>query len=412
MQRVDKYVIQNINRKNIINIIRNDSPINRAQIAKMTGLSIPAVMKITEDFIASGLVREIGKGESTGGKPPALLSFVPDYRHIIGVDVGTTNILVILMDLSARVICRRTVRTPRDRKFERILQAVADLIGEVMRQTGTDAGHLLGIGVGAPGLIAPDTGVVLFSPDMGWQDADFFTPLSERFGCPVMIGNVTRAMAMGELWFGQGHDAGDFLCVNLGYGIGSAIVIDHKLYGGLNGMSGEFGHMTLDKNGPLCDCGNYGCLEALSSANAISKQARSAIGAGAQSIIRDMVDGDLGRIEAKTVFDAAKAGDALASTIVNQAVEYLGIAIGGVINLLAPRLIILEGGVSRAGESLLNPLEKAIAAHVMPFRGAQTGIVISGLGTDAAAVGAASFLFNELVEQGGEIQKSATRITL
>ena len=213
-----------------------------------------------------------------------------------------------------------------------------------------------------------------------------------------MVDNVVRAMAMGELWFGAGRGLENFFCVGLGYGIGSSIVIEKQIYSGSTGTSGEFGHMTIDKSGPLCDCGCYGCLEAIASANAISKQARFAISNGANSMMFDIIHGNLNDINAKVVFDAAKAGDSLANTIVNQVTVYLGIAISNVINLLDPQLIILGGGISQAGDFLLNPLLDEVSRHILPVK--EPHIVISSLGEDAVAIGAATFLLKEYVESG------------
>lgn len=156
--------------------------------------------------------------------------------------------------------------------------------------------------------------------------------------------------------------------------------------------------MTIDKSGPLCDCGCYGCLEAIASANAISKQARFAISNGANSMMFDIIHGNLNDINAKVVFDAAKAGDSLANTIVNQVTVYLGIAISNVINLLDPQLIILGGGISQAGDFLLNPLLDEVSRHILPVK--EPHIVISSLGEDAVAIGAATFLLKEYVESG------------
>ena len=205
-------------------------------------------------------------------------------------------------------------------------------------------------------------------------------------------------MAMGGLWFVAGRGLENFVGVGLGDGSGPSIGIEKQIDAGSTGASGEFGHMTIDKSGPLCDCGCYGCLEAIASANAISKQARFAISNGANSMMFDIIHGNLNDINAKVVFDAAKAGDSLANTIVNQVTVYLGIAISNVINLLDPQLIILGGGVSQAGDFLLNPLLDEVSRHVPPVK--EPHIVISSLGEDAVAIGAATFLLKEYVESG------------
>lgn len=401
--KVDKSLINTLNKQNVINIILNNDPIFRAEISRATGLSIPTVMKLTDEFIQKGLIREIGKGESSGGKPPELLEFIPDSHYIIGVDIGTTNIVSIMMDLSASIVYKHVTSTNIKDYPSAIINRIIKTIDKTIVNSNIKKDKLLGIGIGMPGLLDCQNGRVLFSPDFGWEDIDLVSPLKEKFGLTIIMDNVTRAMAMGERWFGLGRDTENFMCVNLGYGIGSAIVIGGELYSGSSGSSGELGHITLEKNGPLCDCGNYGCLESLASANAIAKKARFFIRKDEGSFMLDFVKGDIDAIEAKTVFDAAKQGDELALEIVHEATEYIGIALASIINLLDPELIILEGGVAQAGEILTGNIQKAVGRRQMKYAGKHTRIVTSELGVNAAAVGAASFLLKKLVENGGDI---------
>lgn len=405
--RVDKSLISTINKQNVINIIRNNGPIFKAEISRMTGLSIPTIMKITEDFIKKNLVREIGKGESRGGKPPQLLEFIPDSNYIIGVDVGTTNIISIMMDLSSSIIHKCMVPTNLKEPSNIIIEQITDLIRKTVDNAGIDNKRILGIGIGVPGLLDSEAGTVVFSPDFGWENIDIIAPIKESFSMPIILENVTRVMAMGERWFGKAKNSDNFLCINLGYGIGSAVIIGGELYKGSSGTAGEFGHMTLEKNGPLCFCGNYGCLEALASANAISKKARYFIEKGEKSAILDFAKGDINAIEAKTVFDAAKQGDTLANEILNEATEYIGIAIANKINFLDPELIILEGGVAKAGDFLVETINKVIRKRQMKSAGKHARIVISDLGANAAAIGAASLILKSLIENGGDTSRLA-----
>lgn len=398
--KIDMTVINTMNKQNVINLIRNYSPIYKAQISRLTGLSIPTIMKITDDFIRTGLVREVGKGPSSGGKPPRLLEFSADARYIVGVDIGTTNISTILMDLSANIRARATLATDPARCFDTVMQQVIGTIRQVLDESCLPMEKLLGIGIGVPGILSPENDSILSSPDLGWKNVSPLLVLQDVFPLPIMMRNVTRSMAMGELWFGLGKEADSFLCINLGYGIGSAIVIDRDVYAGEFSSAGEFGHITMDRNGPLCDCGNYGCLEALASANAISRQARAAVEAGNRSSMLEITGGDISAIDAKVVFDAAKAGDPLADSIARHAMEYLGIAISGAIHFLDPRLIILEGGMSRAGKYLTDIVEGEIQRRVHPFRRNTARIVVSQLGADASAIGAGAYLFKAFVERG------------
>ncbi|MCI2048544.1 MAG: ROK family transcriptional regulator [Lachnospiraceae bacterium] len=398
---MDKSIMSLVNKSTILDIIREKSPIYRAEISRITNLSIPTVMKITDSLISKGLVIEGEIAKSTGGKPPRLLSFAGDSMYIIGIDIGTTNINVILMDLDANMLSSYQQPTSAERHFNEVVAQVVYCIDKIIATSKIDIAQILGIGIGMPGVISPESGKILLSPAFGWKDKDLLKELRQHFNLPMRINNVTKSMAMGELYFGLGHNINNYICVNLGYGIGSAIVINHRIYNGDSGASGELGHVIVEQNGPKCSCGNYGCLEAVASANAISKQAQAAIKSGAVSMISSMVQGDLKKIDAKIIFEAAAAGDPLANTILHQAIVYLGSAIGSAINFIDPAIIILEGGVSRAGDLLLSPLIEEVNHHVMPVK--KCDIVISKLGIYCASIGAATFLLDELIKKGGEM---------
>jgi Transcriptional regulator/sugar kinase len=402
--RIDKSVINTINKQNVIDVIRRNGPINKAEIARITDLSIPTVMKMTDEFSKKGLIRDIGKGKSSGGKPPQLLEFVCDSFYSIGVDIGTTNIITVMMDLSAGILYRKIVKTCVGEPPAIVIRQVIDSIEDAISSVNCEKSKILGIGIGVAGLLGSSTDIVKFSPDFGWEDVDLGGPIREKFKMPIIVENVTRAMAMGEKWFGLGRDCDNFICINLGYGIGSAIFVDGELYRGTSGSSGELGHMTLEKDGPLCACGNRGCLEALASANAMTRQAVRSIEAGEKTSILGLAGGEAGKIDAKMVFDAAKQGDPLGLRIVGQSAEYIGIAIASIINFMEPELIILEGGVSRAGGILTANIEDVIRQRKMRHAGNLTRLAVSQLGKNATAIGAASFLLKALIEKGGDIE--------
>lgn len=401
---MDKSVLSHVNKSQVLNTIREKNPIFRAEISRLTDLSIPTVMKITEGFISKGLVVEGETAKSSSGKPPKLLRFVDNYKYIIGIDIGTTNITTILVNLAADIIVSYQEPTDRDKGFNKITSQVIKSINYIIENSNVDFSSILGIGIGMPGLISPKDHKISLSPDLGWKDKDLLSEIKTNFNLPVRIDNVTRSMAMGELYFGYGHDIKDFVCINLGYGIGSAIVMDGKLYYGSTGASGELGHIAVvNEGGPQCSCGNYGCLEALASANAIASKAKYAILNGAFSTISSITNNNLDKIDAKIVFEAAGAGDILANSIIHETISYLGMAVGSVINFLDPSLIILEGGVSQAGSALLDPLFVEVSKHIFP--GKEIRIVVSKLGKYAASIGASTLLLNELINNGGELDQ-------
>ena len=407
--KVDKYILNTLNKQTIINLIRSTPGIHRAELSRISGLSMPSVMRITGEFIRKGLVRDLGRGESSGGKPPQLMEFIPDCRYAAGIDVGATNISAILMDLSARIVRKHSIPTGVKEGPAKVIGRVLEAMVSVLQGPGIEPDKILGIGIGMPGLIDPQTGMALFSPDFGWENVDVVRPVEKRFGLPVIIDNVTRSMAMAERWFGAGRDVDNFMCINLGYGIGAAMVIDGELYRGNSGSSGEFGHITMERNGPPCSCGNRGCLEALSSGNAIAERAKALAGGAASSLMLRLAGGDAGAIDACVVFDAARGGDPAAVKIISEALDFLGTAIAGIINFMDPKVIILEGGVTKAGDILSNGISRAIRQRQMKHAGKDTNIVISLLGDYAAAIGAASFHLKAFIESGGELSAKASR---
>lgn len=403
--KVNKQILNTYNKREIINLIRTKNPIFKAEISRMTGLSIPTVMKITDDFIKSGLVKVQGKGESSGGKRPELLEFVYDAYYIVGVDIGRNSIKTILMDLNANKLNSIVIKTEETKPEKMVIDKVIRSIETVINESNIDKNKILGIGVGMPGLLDIEKGIVLFSPDFDWEGVQLIQPIKEHFDLPIHIENSTRAIAMGEKWFGIGTIANNFLCVNLGHGIGSAIVMDGELYHGSSGSSGELGHITLEKDGPICECGNIGCLEALASANAITKTAKNIILNGVDTLIISECNGNIEDVEAKTVFDAAKKGDEVAMKIIEEAINYIGIGLANYINLFDPDLIILAGGIVNAGDILLEGIKKVVLKRQMKFAARKLKIKVSNFGDDATAIGAASFLLKELIESGGQVIK-------
>ena len=401
--KITRQVLNAFNKKQVIDIVRTRDRVFKAEIARELGLSIPTVMKISDGFIQKGLIRECGKGESTGGKPPQLLEFVPGARCSVGVDIGKTTTTILLMDLQANIIVKQSVPTGDVRDPNLFLERVMKLIEEVIDAAKLPPGRLLGIGVGAAGLIDSENGEVLFSPDFGWENIRVAEILSKRFSMKVMLENSTRAKAMGEKWFGAAAEADDFICLNLGYGIAAALMIDGELYCGHSGTSGEFGHVTMERDGPECDCGNRGCLEALASGNAVAKSMQRVLREGGESSALSYAERpEIEAVDAKAVYSAAKAGDRAAAEIVEKALEYIGIGLAGIVNLFDPELVVLSGGIVKNGRMVRETITRYMNKHRMKHAGRHVRIVESVLGDGGTAIGAATLLVKRLVENGGE----------
>jgi N-acetylglucosamine repressor len=222
------------------------------------------------------------------------------------------------------------------------MKRTAEVIAELIAQSSVANKRIYGIGMAVAGLINRKRNIVEFSPDFHWHNVDVVEFLSWIHPYPIIFDNVTRVMALGEMWYGLGKRFKNLICVNVGYGIGAGIIINGKpLYGPL-GLAGEFGHITLEKDSPVqCDCGNFGCLEALASGNAIAKAAQNRLLEGGPSLILDLCGGDPSKVTAETVADAAKQGDTVAWNVFERAMEYLGIGIAGLVNLFSPEAVVI-----------------------------------------------------------------------
>lgn len=399
--KVDKFVLATMNKRSVIDIIRTKGPINKAEIARLTSLSIPTVMKMTDEFIQNGLVKINGKGESNGGKRPELLEFISDAYYIVGVDVGRNKIKVVVTNLNGAIISKQVSSTGNEISPEKMIERLIMLTESTISRSQISKEKLIGMGIGMPGLLDVENGIVLFSPDFHWENVQLVNPIKQYFQMHIHMENSNRAQAMGEKWFGIGVDADYFICINLGHGIGSAIVEEGNFYSGSCGSSGELGHITLEKDGPLCDCGNRGCLEVLASGNAIALQAQQVVLQGEKTIMLEMAHGNRDNIDAKIVFDAAKAGDEAAKKLVDTAVEYMGIGIANYINLLDPDMIVLAGGITHAGNILTDGIKRVIKERQMRFAGRKVKLRTTKLGDDGTAIGAASLILKSFIECGG-----------
>lgn len=399
----NKTILAQLNKKIVIDLIRKQGPINKAEIARIAGLSIPTVMKITDEFEKQHLVRNIGKGESTGGKRPDLLEFVYDAYYIVGADIGRHSVKIVIMDMASHVLMQKSIST-QDKDIEipeKFLEKVADAIEELIQKSNIEKDRFMGIGIGVPGILDYKSGNIIFSPDFGWENLHIKKIFQEKFTYKIIIENTNKALAMGEFTYGASRETYNSFYINLGYGIGAASIEDGKVLYGKHGASGEFGHMIMKMNGPKCDCGNKGCLEALASGNAIAKKMKQNLQDGKESAIaRFLAAGQ--DIEAKMVFDAARSGDLLSREIIEEAMEYLGMAIAGIINLLDPEMIVLAGGITKGKDVFSNQLLSVIDTYKMKYLGKNVKIKFGELGEYGTAIGVASMFMNAFIENGGE----------
>jgi glucokinase-like ROK family protein len=404
-------LISELNKVKITNLVRDNDGISRADLAKRSGLSAPTISRIIDGLIREGLVTEIGAGVSHGGRKPTLLKFSGVDSFIVGIDLGTTNIYGVLTDLDADVIAEIRTPTRVEGGFDRVMERTSDVISELRGHLRNRKGRICGIGLAIAGLINREREIVEFSPDFHWHDVDVRAALSRSHAdLPIIFDNVTRVMALGEIWYGAGRNYQDFVMVNVGYGIGAGVIIrGTPLYGSL-GLAGEFGHITFDKDSDAqCECGNFGCLEALASGNAIAKAARNEIERGAESDLLKACDGDPARLTAEMVAQSAKRGDQVAWRIFDRATEYIGIGIAGLINLYNPEAVFIGGGVAQAGDILFDRVRKTVQARALKKTSGAAAILPATFGLRSAVTGAVSLILSGVVNLNFEPKAHSVR---
>lgn len=382
-------LMKSLNKTLILNVIRTDGPISRAEIAKKTNLTPPTVTNIVSELISSGLVIERNLGESKGGRKPIMLTINTSAFHVVGVDVGSRQISIVVTDLNASVFESHQVDLPRPLSEGRFMTLLKNGIRTVMDKPLKE-GSIVGIGIGMHGLVNPDKGVAIFAPNLNLRNMALREQLEAEFHVPVEVDNDVRAMALGESWFGNGRGIDNFICVNVGNGVGAGIILDQKLFRGASFTAGEVGHTTVDPDGPPCTCGNNGCLQTLVSGPAVAARAREQIQAGRSSVLEGK------DITGEAIYHAALEGDALALDILRQTGRYLGIGLANLINTLNPERVIVGGGVAKAARFIMGPLKDTVAARALDTPARSTTIVTAKLGDQATVIGAVTLVLRKL----------------
>ena len=406
MQKGDNNLINFTNKVNVLNLLWSEPSIYRAEIARCTSLSIPTVMKIIDDLSARGLVKEVGKGVSSGGKPPVMLEFNKSAYYVIGVDINESWTEVVLVNLLLGIEEKRIQDIRITDTVDSVIQRVIKEIHTILEHNSQKADRILGIGIGIPGLIDPKRGYISYSPEMNWRDVNMKELFCKNFDGEIVIEERTRAMASAEMRIGRAQNVKNFLYVNNSSGIGSAIVMNGKLYYGNSKSSGRLGHMVVEKDGLPCNCGNHGCLELYASGNAIARIARQRVKENHNSLIYDLVFGDLDKVDVYIVFEAARNGDRTALDVLRYAAEYLAMAVSSVINLMDPQLIIFEGKVCRIGDIFMGMFEQALNERYAKYIESEIEIVSGKGSSNMASIGAATFILERFLATGGELGRT------
>ncbi|WP_207667402.1 ROK family transcriptional regulator [Clostridium sp. 1xD42-85] len=382
--------MKSVNRSIILNKIRTCEPISRAQIAKETELTPPTVSSIVKELLEQNMVYESNSGQSMGGRRPTMLKINKTAFYLIGVDAGPEKVETIVADLGGKIIERVSFPLETPISNTSFVDVMKQSIYQVLQNASLQIGDTMGIGIAMHGVVEVKTGTSLYAPNLQLTNVPIKEELEKEFHVTTRVENDARAMALGEAWFGGHGEWGSMVAVNLGRGVGAGIVTDGKLFHGAEDIAGEIGHMTIDINGDVCECGNRGCLQTFATGPAIAKRARQKLSARGE---------DIGsKLTGEIVFELAKAGNSLYIDVLKETGYIIGVGLTNVVHIVNPKKIVLGGGVMNSEEFLLPVIRKTIKNNALTKKAKNTEVMVTKLGKDATVLGAVSLLFVEIFD--------------
>lgn len=368
----------------ILDHLRRKDLSSRAEIARTLSLSKMTVSAIVRGLIEEGIITERGRGKATdnGGRKPILLTLNSHAHLVIGIDVGTANTVLAIGNLKGETLAKKRVPTSRDRSPDKVVAQVADLAETLVAEAGVDSESILGAGLSIAGLVDREKGTIELSPDMGWRNVEIRELLGRALRRRLVMDNCTRVMTLGERWYGRAREVRNLFYINIGHGIGSAIVIDGQIYD----RNCEIGHVAVTSREVVCECGNVGCLEAVASGQALQREAEK------------LLTPSLGEsISVENLAAMARGGDRVATGVFRTSAKYLGRGMAIAANLYNPEVIVVGGGVALAGDLIMSSAVIEYEKHVLPIVRETTRIELSSLGMDAGVMGAIAMALNSFV---------------
>lgn len=397
----------------VITKIKQDAPITKKEIAVKTGLSFAKVNSISIILNSLGLITEAGKAESSGGRPSAIYQINPDFGYTIGCELSHKKVSTIVVDLNGRINSKHSVNFDIKKGKDSLIKKILNSIKAEIENMGQLREKLTGIGIAVAGLVNPQNGMSTPFPHLvTWGDIPLKEIIEKEFGLYCYVENVANAAALAELHYGIKRKADNILAINVGSGLGLGIILNGRLYSGVTGSAGEFGHITVDENGPLCMCGNVGCLETMASTTSVVNQAKTMIEKQVVSNLTTLIENDIDRLDFKMICDSAIEGDKLSFNLLDEMGKNLGEGIVTLINLLNPHMIIIGGEICCAKEVILQPILNVIQKRALEIPRKIAEVVFSTLGSNAGIIGAVipvvEHFFSNLPEKISELDIALT----
>jgi glucokinase-like ROK family protein len=386
------------NQLTVLKQIRESGPIARVELQKRTKLSWGTITSSIKELLQKRLIVELGSVTTGVGRRPVELDMDLSKNLVLGLDLGSSFIRSILIDVKGQVLGSREIPVDAGGSKEKILRSLLEAGRDLLRQYSVKERSLAGIGVAAPGAVDFRNGICHYAPHHpNWKEVALKEIFSREFGVPCFVDHVSNCFALSEKLFGYGRDLDSFVCVLLGTGVSAGIVIHGEVYRGADNFSGEFGHMCVDVDGPRCACGNRGCLEVYTSGSALARFGVEEARKNKGSTIAALSRASGGAVTGEMVYEAALSRDPGSLEIFRRTGRYLGIGVSNLVNLLNPQAIILGGQVSKASRFFLPSFTKVLERCA--WYGSKRDVRISTL-ENGTVLGAAAIVFQEIINNG------------
>src|SRR5512138_2762899 len=382
----------------IMRALRRQGRISRSEISRITGWSKAKASQEIRSLIEKGYLVEVGEGASQGGRKPRLLRINDQLGYIAGIDIGATSLDIALADATGLILQRCSETTDVKLSPESVFGRCSELLLELIQKQRATPDQILGIGIGVPGPVDFARGVLVAPPLMpeweGFLIRDFFK--KTFVSAFVVVDNDVNIMALGEQRTGEGAGVDHFIFVKIGTGIGAGIISNGRIHRGSDGCAGDIGHICVDKEGPLCACGNKGCLEAMTAGPAIMSKAMEAARNGSSPVLRQMRESNGGMIRPEDVNAACREGDQAALDIIRDSGQMIGDVLASLVNFFNPSHIFIGGGIANFGNHLLVAIRRAVLHRSLPLATTHLSIKFSKMGSNAGVVGAISLALDYL----------------
>ncbi len=384
--------------KELLDLIRAHNDLTKGDLVAYTDYSRTKISCEIDSLLQKRYIMENSATEYSGGRRSKSYSINGSLGLVAGVDIGATSIDLAIADLSCRIFMRYSEPALVREGPIKVLGRVCGLLEKLIQENGYSVENVLGIGIGIPGPVDFTHGTVISPPIMpGWDRYPIIQTISQWFPTAnIVVDNDVNVMALGEIHEGNGKGIENLIFVKIGTGIGAGIICNGEIYRGASGCAGDIGHISVSKTGPMCHCGNKGCLESLASGPAISERALIAAQAGKSPILMKRYVANDNQLTAEDIGHAAREGDQLSIEIIREGGQMVGDVLASLVNFYNPEMIVIGGGVSNLGNLLLSSIRQAVLYRSLPLATRNLDIVFSGIGPDAGVIGAVNLALDYL----------------